>query len=168
MDFTFIPDQCIHRTCHKFPLAWLCNAPLSHKRSCVSDLFYNMSATCSTTQLIQDETHLVHCEHPLFLLPCQHPNPGHLPKFRNKPNVGPGTYSNRRETSLPTLICNTSYTFNSEKPELTIDKATHAVIPKSVFNFTIPNYTKPPANNFLAQYPKIKIQFQQVPPRIYF
>ena len=141
VDFMFIPDQFIHRTWRKFPLAWFCNEPLSHKRSCISDLFYNLSAMCSTTKLIQDKAHLVHSEHPLFYFPA---------KTQIQMWVqGLIQIEDRPRCQLSSAVL--SYTFNGEKPKLTIDKATHAVIPKSLFIFTILNYTKPPAHNFLAQ-----------------
>ena len=41
--YAFIPDALITRSCRKFSSALLCNAPVNHKRSCISDLFYNTS-----------------------------------------------------------------------------------------------------------------------------
>ena len=67
--YTFIPSALITRACRKFPSAWLCDAPVSHKRSCVSDLYYNTSVTCSTTKPIQDNAHMVRGMHPLFYFP---------------------------------------------------------------------------------------------------
>merc|ERR1712026_205730 len=67
--YTFIPSALITRSCRKFPSAWLCDAPVSHRRSCVSDLYYNTSVTCSTTKPIQDNAHMVRGMHPLFYFP---------------------------------------------------------------------------------------------------
>ena len=141
--YTFIPSALITRSCRKFPSAWLCDAPVSHRRSCVSDLYYNTSVTCSTTKPIHDNAHMVRGMHPLFYFPedteilimCPETPPTQtkvhgLVQIEDRPGC--------RLTSNAI-----SYTFNGAKPQVTISKDTHAILPDTVFNFSVPHYYNP-------------------------
>ena len=61
VEFTFIPNRFIQRSCRKFTFAWLCDTPIAHQSSCISDLFYNSTTSCNTTKPNIEGAHLVHC-----------------------------------------------------------------------------------------------------------
>lgn len=151
VEYSFIPHQAIQRSCRKYPSAWLCDAPVIHKRSCVSDLFHNTSASCTTTSPLHDDAHLVHSEHLLLYFPndtkimitCPQSAPVHqrvqgLIQIEDRPGC-----------QLTSSVL--SYTFNGVRPSVTISKTTHAVIPHSAFNFTVPKYSDSPTNHLATQ-----------------
>ena len=155
-EYSFIPDSFIQRSCRKFPTAWLCDAPMAHQRSCISDLFHNTSASCTTTKPPHDDAHLVHSEHNLFYFPNQTqilvtcPQSTPLQKWVQ----GLLQIEDRPGCQLTSSVL--SYTFNGAKPGITISKNTHAVLPQSVFNFTVPKYNTPPTKVLLDQVQEIQ------------
>ena len=148
-EYTFIPHHAIQRSCRKYPSAWLCSAPVVHKRSCISDLFHNSSAHCTTTKPLQDEAHLVHSEHTLFYFPNNTQIMVTCPQVAPVQQWVQGLIQIQDKPGCHLTSSVLSYTFNGARPSVTIGKATHAVIPPTIFNLTVPKYSAP-SNNSLA------------------
>ena len=141
--YTFIPSALITRACRKFPSAWLCDAPVSHKRSCVSDLYYNTSVTCSTTKPIQNNAHMVRGMHPLFYFPEDTEILITCPETPPTQTRAHGLVQIEDRPGCKLTSNAISYTFNGAKPQVAISKETHAILPDTVFNFSVPHYHNP-------------------------
>ena len=150
-EFTFIPDRFIPRSCRKYPLAWLWDAPTAHQRSCISDLFYNSSTTCTTSRPANDQAHLVHSEHLLFYFPERTQILVTCPNSQPTQTWDQGLIQVEDRPGCELTSSALSYKFNGAKPGITIHKSTHAVIPQSLYNFSMPDFINQPKNNYSVQ-----------------
>ena len=112
--------------------------------------------SCSTTKPLHDNAHIVHGQNPLFYFPdateilitC----PDSLPTQTRA--HGLVQIEDRPGCQLTSSVI--SYTFNEAKPKVSISKDTHAVLPNSVFNFSVPHYNNPPSIDVSDQVQQLK------------